>query len=208
MDHLTNILSKVKIPHNVDEFMKSNTENKVVVVAGAGVAAVVVLGTVNYLYGTDPIGRTLELFGKFSAQEKSRNIKVDDWIETYNELHDDSKAGKEGRNTAYSTLVNSYYELATSFYEWGWGQSFHFAYQLKGETFQQAIARHEYYLAGRLGVSAGDRILDCGCGVGGPLRNIVKFTNAHVDGVTLSDVSFSSRVVLSFLFLLLLIYKY
>ena len=57
---------------------------------------------------------------------------------------------------SYQTLVNSYYELATLFYEWGWGQSFHFAYQLLGEKFQEAIRRHEYYLAGRLGVSAGE----------------------------------------------------
>lgn len=154
-----------------------------------GVSIVAVLGASNYLFGTDPIGRTIELFGKFANQEKSRNIKVDNWIDTYNDLHDDNKSGKEGRDSAYSTLVNAYYELATSFYEWGWGQSFHFAYQLKGETFQQAIARHEYYLAGRLGVSSGERVLDCGCGIGGPMRNIARFTNARIDGVTLSDVS-------------------
>lgn len=158
--------------------------------ANSGVGIVAALGVTNYLFGTDPIGRTVELLGKFSKQEKSRNIKVDNWIDTYNELHDDNKSGKEGRDSAYSTLVNAYYELATSFYEWGWGQSFHFAYQLKGESFQQAIARHEYYLAGRLGVSAGDRVLDCGCGIGGPMRNIARFTNARIDGVTLSDVSF------------------
>jgi sterol 24-C-methyltransferase len=63
------------------------------------------------------------------------------------------------RNAKYTTLVNAYYELATMFYEWGWGQSFHFAYQLKHETFQTAITRHEYYLAGRLGVKAGDKVL-------------------------------------------------
>ncbi len=143
---------------------------------------------INKLFGTDPLGRTLDLFGKFSKQEKTRNIKVENWIDTYNDLHDDSKAGVEGRNTAYATLVNAYYELATSFYEWGWGQSFHFAYQLKGETFAQSIARHEYYLAGRIGVSAGEKVLDCGCGIGGPMRNIAKFTNAIITGVTLSDV--------------------
>ena len=34
----------------------------------------------------------------------------------------------------------------------GWGQSFHFANKLAGETFSASIARHEYYLAMRLGV--------------------------------------------------------
>ena len=81
----------------------------------------------------------------------------------------------------------SYYELATLFYEWGWGQSFHFAYQLKGETFSTAIARHEYYLAGRLGVGQGAKVLDCGCGVGGPMRNIARFTRADITGVTLNE---------------------
>ncbi len=83
-------------------------------------------------------------------------------INTYNHLHDDNSSGVDGRNTAYTTLVNAYYELATLFYEWGWGQSFHFGYQLKGEGFKEAIARHEYYLAGRLGVKKGDKVLDCG----------------------------------------------
>ena len=83
--------------------------------------------------------------------------------------------------------VNAYYELATLFYEWGWGQSFHFAYQLKGESFKSAIARHEYFLAGKLGVAAGDNILDVGCGIGGPMRNIAKFTRANVTGVTLNE---------------------
>jgi sterol 24-C-methyltransferase len=49
------------------------------------------------------------------------------------------------------------------------------------------MSRHEYYLAGRLGVKAGDKLLDVGCGVGGPMRNIAKFTRAHVTGVTLNE---------------------
>jgi len=88
---------------------------------------------------------------------------------------------------SYTTLVNAYYELATLFYEWGWGESFHFAYHLKGESFQQAIARHEYYIAGRLGVKQGDRVLDVGCGIGGPMRNIARFTRSNIVGVTLNE---------------------
>lgn len=188
MDSLSAVVSKVKLPRNFDDFLKSNTEDKIVTIGVAGVGIVAVVSVANYLFGTDPLGRTLELLGKFSVQEKNRNINVENWIDTYNDLHDDNKSGKQGRDSAYSTLVNAYYELATSFYEWGWGHSFHFAYQLKGETFQQAIARHEYYLAGRLAVSSGEKLLDCGCGIGGPMRNIARFSNAHIDGVTLSDV--------------------
>ena len=45
-------------------------------------------------------------------------------IDEYNKLHDSDSA--DGRNASYVDLVNSYYNLATDFYEWGWGQSFHF----------------------------------------------------------------------------------
>lgn len=130
------------------------------------------------------IGRTRKLFGTFAVQEKKRKIEVDKMIEGYNDLHRDDQ---DHRNSSYTTLVNSYYELATLFYEWGWGQCFHFAYQLKGETFRESITRHEYYLAGRLGVRKDDRVLDVGCGIGGPMRNIARFTRAKITGVTLNE---------------------
>lgn len=155
----------------------------------SGASLAVTALVVNSLYGTNPLGRTWDILTTFSSQEKKRKIQVNDWIDQYNNLHDDEKVGLENRNQSYTTLVNAYYELATLFYEWGWGQCFHFAYQLPGESFKQAIARHEYYVAGRLGVSAGDKVLDCGCGIGGPMRNIAKFTNATITGVTLNDVS-------------------
>ena len=48
-------------------------------------------------------------------------------IDKYNRLHDDKVTDVDARNKGYADLVNSYYNLATDFYEWGWGQSFHFA---------------------------------------------------------------------------------
>ena len=156
-----------------------------------GIGAVLAIVSVNKLFGVDPIGRTLDIMKKFSVQEKKRSINVDAWIGQYNDLHDDSKTDLTDRNMSYTTLVNAYYELATLFYEWGWGQSFHFAYQLKGETFNTAIARHEYFLAGKLGVKQGDKVLDVGCGIGGPMRNIARFTRADITGVTLNEVSLS-----------------
>ena len=48
-------------------------------------------------------------------------------IDKYNNMHDDSKTSVDARSASYVDLVNSYYNLATDFYEWGWGQSFHFA---------------------------------------------------------------------------------
>jgi SAM-dependent methyltransferase len=182
---LDSILKNLKLPTSWDAFTNSSREDQLVLSGLFGVGGVAFLLLINKLFGTDPIGRTLAMFSTFSKQEKTRNIKVDQWIDQYNDLHKGDTADQ--RNSAYTTLVNSYYELATLFYEWGWGQSFHFAYQLKGESFKEAIARHEYYLAGRLGVQQGDKVLDVGCGIGGPMRNIARFTRAQITGVTLNE---------------------
>ena len=132
-------------------------------------------------------GRVKQMLKAMAGQEEKQGISVDDDINKYNRMHDDSKMDTEGRNANYADLVNSYYNLATDFYEWGWGQSFHLANKLAGESFGASIARHEYYLTARLGVKPGDKVLDCGCGIGGPLRNIGHFTDAEVTGVTLNQ---------------------
>lgn len=84
-------------------------------------------------------------------------------------------------------LMCSYYNLATDLYEYGWGQSFHFCRFSQGEPFYQAIARHEHYLAHQIGIKEGMKVLDVGCGVGGPAREIAKFTGAHITGLNNND---------------------
>ncbi|MSP63767.1 MAG: methyltransferase domain-containing protein [Myxococcales bacterium] len=89
----------------------------------------------------------------------------------------------ETRKTNYTRMVNDYYDLVTDFYEFGWGQSFHFAPRHRGEKFDASIARHEFFLASVLGLRPGMNVLDVGCGVGGPLRAIARFSGAHIAGV-------------------------
>ena len=45
-----------------------------------------------------------------------------------------------------------YYNLATDFYEYAWGESFHFCRFAYGEAFDRAIARHEHFLASQVGI--------------------------------------------------------
>jgi sterol 24-C-methyltransferase len=78
----------------------------------------------------------------------------------YVDFFDASKGNTEKeRKEHYETVVNSYYDLATDFYEYGWGQSFHFATQAKGEAYTQAIARHEHWLALQLQLKKDDLVL-------------------------------------------------
>jgi sterol 24-C-methyltransferase len=83
--------------------------------------------------------------------------------------------------------LRSYYNLATDLYEYGWGQCFHFCRYSPGEAFYQAIARHEHFLAAQIGIKPGMKVLDVGCGVGGPAREIAKFTDAHITGLNNND---------------------
>jgi sterol 24-C-methyltransferase len=87
------------------------------------------------------------------------------------------------RRHAYQEITNEYYDIATQFYERAWGQSFHFAPRWRGESLRESLLRHEYWLALQLGLEPGMRVLDVGCGVGGPMRNIARFSGANVIGI-------------------------
>lgn len=116
----------------------------------------------------------------------SSHSNVNTGIDNYLELH--QKKDVEARNKDYANLVNTYYDLSTLFYEWGWGSCFHFASKYACESFAESIRRHEYYLASKLGLyGKGKKIIDVGCGIGGPMRNICRFTGQDVTGLTLNQ---------------------
>lgn len=69
----------------------------------------------------------------------------------------------------------------------GWAQSFHFCRFAYGEPFKQALARHEHYLAHVMGLRDNMNVLDVGCGVGGPAREICKFSGANITGLNNND---------------------
>lgn len=83
----------------------------------------------------------------------------------------------------YTQVVNGYYDAATELYEFAWAQSFHFSRFYKGESFAASLARHEHYLASNMNIRPGMRVLDVGCGVGGPAREIARFTDANIVGL-------------------------
>eukprot|EP00931_Biecheleriopsis_adriatica_P119346 TRINITY_DN94583_c0_g1_i1.p1 TRINITY_DN94583_c0_g1~~TRINITY_DN94583_c0_g1_i1.p1 ORF type:complete len:389 (+),score=114.07 TRINITY_DN94583_c0_g1_i1:65-1231(+) len=85
------------------------------------------------------------------------------------------------------TTTDEYYDVATDFYLYGWGSSFHFATRFLGESLEDSIVRHEHFLSSKLELKPGDKVADLGMGVGGPLRSIQKFSNAHITGVTIND---------------------
>lgn len=104
-------------------------------------------------------------------------------LTSYEKLHTTHGGDEETRRLNYASMANIYYDLVTAFYEYAWGQSFHFAHRLHGESFRESIKRHEHYIALRLGLKPGMKVLDVGCGIGGPLREIAAFSGASITGL-------------------------
>jgi hypothetical protein len=79
--------------------------------------------------------------GKTGAMAKSM---VDRGIKSYNEFFDQEDGkGVGSRILSTPDFVNKFYSLITDFYEYGWGESFHFAAREKGESFENSIIRQE-----------------------------------------------------------------
>ncbi len=120
------------------------------------------------------------------TQSKQRSLgglapdDVKSTVDGYTEIYD---AGLERRKEHYRSFVNRYYDLATDFYEFGWGQSFHFAPRRRGESFKASLLRHQHILAEKLSLKPGMQVIDLGCGVGGPMGNLARHSGASFVGL-------------------------
>lgn len=91
------------------------------------------------------------------------------------------------RRDRYSDLVRGYYGLVTSIYRKKWGESFHFALFRGDESLAEAMAATERWIADRGGFRPGMKVLDVGCGVGGPALTIAAHSGAHVTGLNIVE---------------------
>ncbi|KAL4964159.1 sterol methyltransferase [Aspergillus stella-maris] len=141
-----------------------------------------VAALVQQLHGTS--GESQGLFA-MRKDFKAHKIVLDGYFKYFGKTIDDEKdpCAEERRLKEYSTMVRLFYNLVTDFYEYGWCQSFHFCRFGHAEPFMQAIARHEHYLAHQIGIREGMSVLDVGCGLGGPAREIARLTDAHIIGL-------------------------
>ena len=60
---------------------------------------------------------------------------------------------------------------------------FHFGVRKKGESLEDSLLRHEMFLADKLKLKKGEKCLDIGCGVGGPMINIARHSGSAVTGI-------------------------
>lgn len=129
-----------------------------------------------------PAPKLSQLGGKLKREEAGKAAQ--EYTEYFEASDATSRTGK------YTEVVNKYYDLATSFYEYGWyayrdklrflflgsslkqpfflhhrGESFHFAHRYAWETLKESLKRHEHFLALKLGLSKSDKVIDAHCPV-------------------------------------------
>lgn len=108
-------------------------------------------------------------------------------LDDYLEVKELVASGDE-RRTVHDQpdLVNRYYDVVTRFYEYGWGQSFHFSPRRSGESLLASQRRHEIGVAKLLELGPGMNVADLGCGVGGPLITIANASGASITGLNIN----------------------
>ncbi|KAH8424913.1 uncharacterized protein LDX57_002659 [Aspergillus melleus] len=95
---------------------------------------------------------------------------------------------KKKTDTQKQVEQNSqFYEHGTSLIEHIFGSFIHVFRLTPGETLANAVTRHEHYLALWLKVNKYQKVLDVGCGNGGPTREIARFLDVNVVGVDLEE---------------------
>ncbi|KAG6550693.1 hypothetical protein Mapa_007790 [Marchantia paleacea] len=146
----------------------------------AGVVAIIVYYAVFSVPAEQQGKRAVELGGGSLGREQ-----VADNYKEYATFFEKPKEIEKTDNVP--KLVDTFYNLVTDIYEWGWGQSFHFSPDVSGKSHREATRLHEVKVAELLKLKPDMKVLDAGCGVGGPMRAIAAHSGSHVVGITIND---------------------
>lgn len=95
------------------------------------------------------------------------------------------------KNEKVPNFVNVFYDLVTDMYEYLWGQSFHFSPSIPGKSKTETARIHEEMAVDLIKVKPGQKIIDVGCGVGGPMHAIAAHSGCNVVGTTINEYQVS-----------------
>ena len=125
---------------------------------------------------------------KFESLNLSRSVRrayrdwnVDGHLARLENWFDRSRmAGPDSDSYDHSETVNDYYDLCSEFMQFGWNESLHFAPLKPEETLEEAIVNHQRMMIRQLRLQEGMRVVDIGCGLGGPMRRVARESGANV----------------------------
>ena len=88
----------------------------------------------------------------------------------------------------HTLTVKEYYDLCSGLMVWGWNQSLHFAPLTPDESLEESIARHQRLMISKLELQQGMTVVDVGCGIGGPMRRVVREAGVRVVGININEI--------------------
>lgn len=88
----------------------------------------------------------------------------------------------------HAQLVKDYYDLYTELMVWSWGESLHFAPLARHETLEDSKIRHQRLMIDKLDLQQGMTVVDVGCGIGGPMRRVVREAGVRVVGININKI--------------------
>ena len=88
----------------------------------------------------------------------------------------------------HTETVKEYYDLCGEFMVFGWGESLHFAPLSPRESLEESKTRHQRLMIAKLELREGMTVIDVGCGIGGPMRRVVREAGVRVVGVNSNEI--------------------
>ncbi|MXZ13762.1 MAG: methyltransferase domain-containing protein [Candidatus Dadabacteria bacterium] len=88
----------------------------------------------------------------------------------------------------HTQTVKEYYSLCNEFMVFGWGESLHFAPLSPRESLEDSKIRHQRLMIAKLDLHEGMTVVDIGCGIGGPMRRVVREAGVRVVGVNNNEI--------------------
>lgn len=124
-----------------------------------------------------------ELRGAYRGSGVTRRVRhFDGWPDRAS-----SEAGGTG-DYDHAETVKDYYDLCSGFMVWGWGESLHFAPLTPNESLEESKARHQRLMISKLELQQGMTVVDVGCGIGGPMRRVVREADVRVVGININEI--------------------
>ena len=87
----------------------------------------------------------------------------------------------------HTETVKEYYDLCSEIMVYGWSESLHFAPLSPRESLEESQIRHQRLMISKLELEEGMTVIDVGCGIGGPMRRIVREAGVRVTGVNINE---------------------
>ena len=114
----------------------------------------------------------------YSGSDAQRRVRaLDGWID---KIHAEDGGAK---GYQHAETVKEYYDLCSEFMVFGWGESLHFAPLSPQESLEDSKTRHQRLMISKLELSEGMTVIDVGCGIGGPMRRVVREAGVQVLGI-------------------------